>query len=783
MAIAGTKLTQDRVDQIVATARPERLSDPGKRPIPTDHAANAVQLALWGQTALAADHLLFPELNGSLAGVVGGIIRQLNLHFAGARLLPQDAEAEVARKVRVRQYAYEALLETAINFCGLESRWLNGQERCQAVGSIRGAVAAWEACEAQEGAVSVAAAVVRRFLERMKLVQKGISMVARTAVRIEESLDFGKPVTLAFLDKCRAEIEANVYTRMVREGMCRFGNDYALGLRWLRHLGFEQVSTNPVLAALAYKDDPELSRTLQAEVSSYKSFAAWQAAPQQYADEIALYATLLALWDNLHVYRPIFFNLADSSGGGVVSFQLNPNIAHLVEESVRDVFKAFAEATEDLKIYDDYLLAGYSPNRERARPNVVIKVAASSPAARVIARTINSFGFGSNITVIYTVGQEVTMVLEELAGMAAAIKKGIVPTQLYMTNMGGRFESHLREVKLEQLFGMLKEKVGEAMALERVNPLAAANGTQAKVDAAADYAAKVIAATRFGSQRTIDANVIAALQDIASADELKRWEEVLGKSGTLVARRAWGIFWAPENREKWVVFLMRTYQLSREQAGLILSRVCYLPASKRKPEDTYWTLTGSNMVHTEFPNHQENVRKMAEGEGFNLGACAETITHAFPKDVEEQLNTVPDFRLGYELNAELRQVLQEAGIAGDFGNGGHTPEQWPEYGSVQKTLTEFKAAYDTFRGEILGLFGQVAKPARGEAAAVRGEALFLSRRVAEALRKAKPAAAPPKKTPAKTTPAPKAKPAAAKTAKKPARKAGKSAPARGRGRR
>ena len=73
-------------------------------------------------------------------------------------------------------------------------------------------------------------------------------------------------------------------------------------------------------------------------------------------------------------------------------------------------------------------------------------------AAREIARTINGFGFGSNITVIYTVGQEVTMVLEELAGMASAIKKGIVPTQLYMTNMGGRFESHLREVKLEELF-------------------------------------------------------------------------------------------------------------------------------------------------------------------------------------------------------------------------------------------------------------------------------------------------------------------------------------------
>lgn len=349
------------------------------------------------------------------------------------------------------------------------------------------------------------------------------------------------------------------------------------------------------------------------------------------------------------------------------------------------------------------------------------------------------------------------MVLEELAGMAVAIKKGIVPTQLYMTNMGGRFESHLREVKLEQLFGMLKGKVGEARALERVNQLAAANGSQAKVAAAPDYAAKVVAATRYGSQRTLDANAIAALKEIATEAELKRWEDVLGKSGTLVARRAWGIFWSAENREKWVEYLMRTHRLTREQASLILSRVCYLPASKRKPEDTYWTLTGNNMVHTEFPNHQENVRKLAETEGFDLRTYSESITHAFPKDVEELLNTIPDFRRGYELNAELSRVLREAGIAGEFGNAGHTPEEWPEFGSVQKTLTEFKAAYDTFRAEILGLFRAAAKPAKA-------------------------ATASKAKIPAKAKPIPKAK-LAAKAAKSPAKKAAKAVPAKRRGRR
>jgi hypothetical protein len=308
------------------------------------------------------------------------------------------------------------------------------------------------------------------------------------------------------------------------------------------------------------------------------------------------------------------------------------------------------------------------------------------------------------------------MVLEELAGMAAAIKKGVVPTQLYMTNMGGRFESHLREAKLESFFGELKELVGEARALAKVNQLAAANGTKAKVDEAKGYEAKVVAATRFASQRTIDANVAAALADVASADTLKAWEDVIGKSGTLVARRAWGIFWSEENRGKWVEYLCRKHQISKEQAGLILSRVCYLPASKRKPQDTYWTLTGANMVHTEFPNHQENVRKMAEEPDFKLEDYVESITHQLPDVVVRKLNTIPDFRKGYELNGELSQILRGVGIDGNFGIGGHTPEQWPEFGSVQKTLAEFKAAYDKFRGDTLGLFAEAAGPAAKVAA-------------------------------------------------------------------
>ncbi|MDO9124745.1 MAG: transaldolase family protein, partial [Deltaproteobacteria bacterium] len=235
---------------------------------------------------------------------------------------------------------------------------------------------------------------------------------------------------------------------MVKDGICKFGNDYAIGLRWLRHLGFEQVSTNPVLAARAYQDEPSLTALFRNGVKQHPDFKRWSANPSRYGDEITLYATLLALWDNLYVFRPIFFNLRETSGGGVVSFQLNPNIAHLVEESIRDVFTAFSLASENLSLYDQYLLAGYRMDGWKGRPNLVIKVAATTPAARTITRTINSFGFGSNITVDFSVSQEATLLIEEMEGMAEAIRKGIRPTQLYMTNMGGRLESHLREIKL-----------------------------------------------------------------------------------------------------------------------------------------------------------------------------------------------------------------------------------------------------------------------------------------------------------------------------------------------
>ena len=703
------KMTQKDIHQIVNLSVAERLSLETRPPIPDDHVAHILLLTQMGQTTLAADHLLFPEMKGMLSKTVGGVIRKLNILFNGSKPLNTDKEETLRRKIHLRQYAYEVLLEMALNFYGLESRWLNQEEKSECIQYILWVLGEWENLEQKDGGFSIAEAVIGKWLSKMKRVQKGNSMAAKTALRIEEGLDFKENVLVAFLKKAETEIQGNIYYRVVKEGKCKFGNDYALGLRWLRHLGYEQVSTNPVLAARAYEDEPTLTEIFREEVKHHPKFKQWSSSPSKHGEEITLFATLLALWDNLHVFRPIFFNLRESSGGGVVSFQLNPNIAHLIEESFRDVFLAFSLASENLSIYDEYLLAGYRMDGEKGRPNMVIKVAATTPAARTITRTINSFGFGSNITVDFSVSQEATLILEEMEGMAKAIRKGIRPTQLYMTNMGGRLESHLREVKLEEFFGELKKKVGEEKAAEKVYQLSEANGTKEKVIKAKAYEEKVLASTRYASQKKMDEPVYEALKEVASKEILQDWENAIGKSGSLVARRVWSIFFSDANRSRWVTSLMKKYGLTQNQARSIMDRIHYLPASKRKPFDTYWTLSSRNLVHTEFPDHQENVRKMAEGPQFNLKEYEESISQAFPQESFERLNEIEDFRKAFEINPELEKIFKEVGISEEFGLKGLAPSDWPEFGPVQKTLAEFKNAYDNFQEKMVSVLQELVR--------------------------------------------------------------------------
>ena len=104
-----------------------------------------------------------------------------------------------------------------------------------------------------------------------------------------------------------------------------------------------------------------------------------------------------------------------------------------------------------------------------------------------------------------------------------------------------------------------------------------------------DLVGKLVAllgATRFGNQRTINDPICEALKDVASKETLLNWEDAIGRSGTFVARRVWSIFFSPKNRLRWAHYLRKKYAVTQAQAKLILDRIYYLPASKRKPFDT-----------------------------------------------------------------------------------------------------------------------------------------------------------------------------------------------------
>ena len=86
---------------------------------------------------------------------------------------------------------------------------------------------------------------------------------------------------------------------------------------------------------------------------------------------------------------------------------------------------------------------------------------------------------------------------------------------------------------------------------------------------------------------------------------------------------------------------------------------------------------------------------------FRLKDYESSISKTFPPQFLQRLRQIEDFRKAYEINAELAGIFKSVGIVGDFGNEGLKPEEWPEFGPVQKTLAEFKAAYDNFQKEIV----------------------------------------------------------------------------------
>ncbi|MGQ9479393.1 MAG: transaldolase family protein [Thermoproteota archaeon] len=703
----STDVSQDYIGEVVRKSKIAPLTIPV--PPRVDNADHIIKMILDGHTKLAADHVMHPDMKDRLMDVTGSLTRRLGLLFdtySGEEYL----ETSIIAKYRI----YDALLEIVCNLLGAERDWagFSEGEAEEAVEAFSSLLKNFEERERGEaGSPTILRHAIMFQLKRAKLVNKGNSMVAWMAVEIEKGLR-DDDLAGSYVKAVRNILRSNFYYVAYRHGFCKFGNDYALGLRWLRHLGYVQVSTNPVLASVAYDDDPSLWEAFKeyARKKIAKEHPEWLREPEKHLDEMAMEATIFVLLENFYVFRLPF--ILSKYQNGLVSYQLNPLIADDAGKSV-SAAKEFARRLENiLMVYDEYLLWGYDGIVEKGRPNLVIKVAASYPSAIEITRRINEMGIGQNITLSYTISQIVLTGMAAMEGMVNALKKGILPTQTYLTNMGGRLEDHLLESVAENL--LLKALEGKSMEEKRKILGKLMEGVKVDAKSLSEIGDKAFEeqVRLLTTKKALGGSLLnnAYVEALTSSNKYGGEKEVIGMlqslsdaiklSGSYVAKRAYEILFSENNRRKWVNYLVKKFGVPKEDAELIVSRIDLLPASKRKHIDTLLTLSSGNVTNTEFPNHQLSVAKSALENGFRMEEYRESIAQGLSEDVLNILMDIEDFAKAYEATPELESVLNEVGIKGNYGGRGVRPEDWPRYGPCEKTLKEFTAAYLAFRDRV-----------------------------------------------------------------------------------
>ncbi len=400
-----------------------------------------------------------------------------------------------------------------------------------------------------------------------------------------------------------------------------------------------------------------------------------------------------------------------------VSFQLSPLIAGSVEKSIADAERARQQAREFLIKYDQLL--GFGDEAGKIAPNLVLKVAACHPAALEITRKLNSRGQGTNNTLVYAVAQEVMLWIEALKGKAAALNTGHPVVRTYMTNMPGRLVSHLREQAAVSIFNLVAKYRSVSQAMDLLEKLANELGVDRAVWEAlapSDIETKVRVICAYKYLKTLDPADQPTIMETAilagySQESLETLEKALKMAGTFVAQRVWKIFLSPGNKEKWIAFIEREYNLSREKAEWVVDSMGYLPASKRTPDDTLLAL-GDNMIHTEFPNHGRSVAEYAELAGFQLEDYRDSIASEPEYPWLTLLQALPDFCRAYGLTQEIKDFLvARVGITDvmHWGTEGLKPEEWSTFGSVQKTACEFQFAF----GEFVKMCLEIAREAAG----------------------------------------------------------------------
>ena len=646
-----------------------------------DPSRHLVRLALAGYSKLAADTLLTKKDCGNTPSVVQSALAQLDIAFREEK--PGD------RKNGVR-----VLLEIALNFLGMERKraGFSDADTAQILNEITKGLERWERADAG-GAIQDA---INEMLGEMKMVLSGKGMVAKMAEEIEGALI---PHNLAgtFLEASRKAIQDNVYFRIVDQGFSKFGNDSATGLRWARHLGAVQVSSNPVIAARAYDEIADLWKSFESLASAHPE---WRDDPQSHADEIALYGTVNSLLPNILDFRP----LAQLSHfkDGMVSIQLNPRKAGSVEQSVEDALKFHSILTEILERYDGFLAPESHAKKENSRPNIVFKVSTSGVEAIALTESLDKRGIGTNNTVTFTVAQEIRVALVAMQGLAAALKAGVPITTIYITNMEGRLEDHLREVQASKILGehLKNDARGEA----KLSTIAQKLGALLELKKRGDTKQQITTLCSKKYLKSLTDEWFAEALGREKLPELWQMEEDIRMSGIYVTRRVFQLLFRPAVKPILVKYVREQFELSEVDASKVVNAVDLLPASKRRAEDTYLVLgypQVTNLTNTEFPDHQLKVLQKSRESGFQLAAYENSIAEAPDQSTLARLLEMPDFQKAYELNAALVDELTAVGVAVPAEKNGIETEEWASYGPVKKTMDEFTGAYVSFQEKLL----------------------------------------------------------------------------------
>jgi hypothetical protein len=650
-----------------------------------DVAGHIAQLGLKGHSQLAADVILRRELRGKLQAVLGEVTRRLQLEFV--------------RNPTARDRCYETLLEIAFNLVGVEGKRIgfSDEEVKITLQNLTSALRKWEGFEKEAGNPAAARRAIRRLLDDMKGVMMGKSMVAKIAEAMGKEIDEDNLME-SFILSIGKLFRGNVYYMIVTQGMSKLGNDSATGLRRVRHLGAVQVSMNPVIAARAYDEQPNLWNEFRKVTKAHPE---WYNDPEKYGDELALNATVTCVLPNLLTFRQVA--LFSGFHDGLVSYQLNPHDGTDVEASINDATKIYTILERPLEEYDSQLMWNLEG---KGRPNIVFKVPACHPAAIETTKRLNGLGIGTNNTVTYTVAQEVTLIMAAMQGMSEAVRIGVPISQAYETNMIGRLEDHLREAEAERLLQEKYRTNGETLR-SLAKELGAPDVEKA---GSIDEMIRIMCSKKYLKQLT-DKRFVNAVKESVDSNNMSQLEEAIEHAGIFVTRRVYRIFFVPENRQKWINYLQDELGDSRQEAEEVFDKIDLLPASKRRARDTYLVLGRGglrNLTNTEFPNQQLDVWQVSNSENFNLHDFEGSIMNEPEPDISERLLEIRDFQKAYELTPELVHKLRKIGIQGEFGNRGLEPEEWAAYGPVRKTMHEFSEAYDSFRRKVTEVMKQEA---------------------------------------------------------------------------